>query len=130
MIVSHLLLILHKKIQFYIFMFEAWNVAKGRKFKGAEYFRKALYILYSKPSTASCHLDVINVSLATLNNATLYNVYIPYITHLICIYCTLYHLLHLAYAIQPSLIHMFLYTYSYSFLYTCVYKVVVLELLG
>ena len=27
MIVSHLLLILHKKIQFYIFMFEAWNVA-------------------------------------------------------------------------------------------------------
>ena len=41
MIVSHLLLILHKKIQFYIFMFEAWNVAK---FKGAEYFLKALYI--------------------------------------------------------------------------------------
>ena len=39
MIVSHLLLILHKKIQFYIFMFEAWNVAK---FKGAKYFRKAL----------------------------------------------------------------------------------------
>ena len=31
MIVSHLLLILHKKIQFYIFMFEAWNVAKGHK---------------------------------------------------------------------------------------------------
>ena len=31
MIVSHLLLILHKKIQFYIFMFEAWNVAKGCK---------------------------------------------------------------------------------------------------
>ena len=31
MIVSHLLLILRKKIQFYIFMFEAWNVAKGRK---------------------------------------------------------------------------------------------------
>jgi hypothetical protein len=32
---------------------------------------------------------------ATLNNATLYNVYVPYITHLICMYCTLYHLLHL-----------------------------------
>ena len=32
MIVSHLLLILHKK--FYIFMFEAWNVAKGRKVQG------------------------------------------------------------------------------------------------
>ena len=44
MIVSHLLLILHKKIQFYIFMFEAWNVAKGRKGQGGEYFRKALYI--------------------------------------------------------------------------------------
>ena len=34
MIVSHLLLILYKKIQFYIFMFEAWNVAKGRKVQG------------------------------------------------------------------------------------------------
>jgi hypothetical protein len=34
MIVSHLLLILHKQIQFYIFMFEAWNVAKGRKVQG------------------------------------------------------------------------------------------------
>ena len=34
MIVSHLLLILHKKIQFYIFMFEAWNVSKGRKVQG------------------------------------------------------------------------------------------------
>jgi hypothetical protein len=29
-----LLLILHKKMQFYIFMFEAWNVAKGRKVQG------------------------------------------------------------------------------------------------
>jgi hypothetical protein len=34
MIVSHLLLILHRKIQFYIFMFEAWNVANGRKVQG------------------------------------------------------------------------------------------------
>ena len=34
MIVSHLLLILHKKIQFYIFMFEASNVTKGRKVQG------------------------------------------------------------------------------------------------
>ena len=34
MIVSHLLLILHKKIQFYIFMFEALNVAKVRKVQG------------------------------------------------------------------------------------------------
>ena len=33
MIVYHLL-ILHKKIQFYIFMFEAWTVAKGRTVQG------------------------------------------------------------------------------------------------
>ena len=59
----------------------------------------------------------------------LYNVYIPYITHLISIYCTLYHLLHLAYAVQPSLIHIFKCTYSYSFLYISVYKVVVVKLL-
>jgi hypothetical protein len=25
-------------------MFEAWNVAKGRKVQGAEYFHKALYM--------------------------------------------------------------------------------------
>ena len=34
MIVSLLLLILHKKIQFYIFMFEPSNVAKGCKVQG------------------------------------------------------------------------------------------------
>ena len=71
-------------------------------------------------------LNVINVSLVSLNNATLYNVYIPYITHLICIYCTIYQL---AYAVRSSLIHIFICTYSYSFLYTCVYKIVVVELL-
>ena len=45
MIVSHLLLILHKKIQFYIFMFEAlclkpemWQ--KVARFKGAESFAR------------------------------------------------------------------------------------------
>ena len=43
MIVSHLLLILHKKIQFYIFMFEAWNVAKGRKVQGGRILSQALY---------------------------------------------------------------------------------------
>ena len=58
-------------------------------------------------------MDVINVSLATLNNATLYNVYIPYITHLTGIYCTLYHLLYLVYAVRPSLSHIFVCTYSY-----------------
>ena len=72
---------------------------------------------------------VINVSLATLNNATLYNVYIPYITNLICIYCTLYHLLHLAYAVLYHHSFISLCTYSLS-LYTCVYKVVVVKLLG
>ena len=34
MIVSHLLLILHKKIQYYIFIFESRNLAKGRKVQG------------------------------------------------------------------------------------------------
>jgi hypothetical protein len=44
MIVSHLLLILHKKYSFISLCLkpEMWqNVAK---FKGAEYFRKALYV--------------------------------------------------------------------------------------
>ena len=36
MIVSHLLSILQKNIQFYIFMFEAWNVSKGRKVQGGQ----------------------------------------------------------------------------------------------
>ena len=70
-----------------------------------------------------------NTQRITLNKATLYNVYIPYITHLICIYSTLYHLLHLAYAVRSSLIHIFICTYSESFLYTCVYKVVVVKVL-
>ena len=38
------------------------------------------------------------------------NVYIYCIAHLICVYCILYHLLHLAYAILSLLIHI----YSYS----------------
>ena len=46
MIVSHLLLILHKKIQFYIFMFKPEMWQKVAKFKGAENFRKALYTVY------------------------------------------------------------------------------------
>uniref|UniRef100_A0AAZ3SXE7 Cytosolic fatty-acid binding proteins domain-containing protein n=1 Tax=Oncorhynchus tshawytscha TaxID=74940 RepID=A0AAZ3SXE7_ONCTS len=53
----------------------------------------------STPATLIMEIDgnwCKNISLATLNNATSYNVYIPYTTHLICIYCTLYHLLHLA----------------------------------
>ena len=50
------------------------------------------------------------------------NVYTPYVQYIL-------HLLHLAYAVWPSLIHIFICTYSYSFLYTCVYKVVVVKLL-
>jgi DNA-directed RNA polymerase subunit RPC12/RpoP len=38
----------------------------------------------------------------------------------ICIYFILYHLLHLAYAARPSLIHMFICTYSYSFRFVCI----------
>jgi hypothetical protein len=62
MIVSHLL-ILHKKIQFYIFMFEAWNVAKGCKVEGGEYFRKALYVSYGQadPTTAQHGWDQVTV---------------------------------------------------------------------
>ena len=41
MIVSHLLLILHKKLQFYIFMFEAWNVAKVHKVQGGQIVSQA-----------------------------------------------------------------------------------------
>ena len=33
-----------------------------------------------------------------------------------------------AYATWPSLIHVFIRTYSYSFLYTCVFKIVVVKL--
>uniref|UniRef100_A0A8C8JBR8 Link domain-containing protein n=1 Tax=Oncorhynchus tshawytscha TaxID=74940 RepID=A0A8C8JBR8_ONCTS len=52
----------------------------------------------------------VNISLAILNNATLYNVYIPYIIHLICIriYCTLYHRLH------PYVIHVSLATFCHA----------------
>ena len=61
MIVSHLLLILHKKIQFYIFMFEAWNVARGQSSRGPNTFaRHCTFInamwyiaLSSPPSTLS-----------------------------------------------------------------------------
>ena len=42
------------------------------------------------------------------------NVYISCITHFICIYCILYHLLHLSYAALTFLIHIFICTYSYS----------------
>ena len=57
------------------------------------------------------------------------NVYIPYITHLICIYCTLYHLLHLAYAVMYH--HSFIYFYVHILHpITLVCKVAVVKLLG
>ena len=49
MIVSQLLLILHKKSQFYIFMFEAWNVAKGHKVQ----YTFARHCMYKSP--LQCH---------------------------------------------------------------------------
>ena len=54
-------------------------------------------------------------------------VYIPYITHLICIYWTRYHLLHLAYAVlyHHSFIYFFIYIFLFIPLHLCVYKVVV-----
>ena len=45
MIVSHLLLILHKKYSFISLCLKPEMWQKVAKFKGAEYFRKALYIL-------------------------------------------------------------------------------------
>ena len=43
MIVSHLLLILHKKYSFISLCLKTGMWQKVAKFKGAEYFRKALY---------------------------------------------------------------------------------------
>ena len=45
MIVSHLLLILHKKYSFISLCLKPEMWQKVAKFKGAEYFRKALYII-------------------------------------------------------------------------------------
>ena len=49
MIVSHLLLILHKKYSFISLCLKPEMWQKVAKFKGAEYFRKALYI-FNNPS--------------------------------------------------------------------------------
>ena len=58
------------------------------------HYSSHMYILYSIPSTPSCHLYVIHVSLATLNNATFM--------------CT-----------SPTLLISYVYTvlYHYSFIY-------------
>ena len=48
MIVSHLLLILHKKYSFISSCLKPEMWQKVAKFKGAEYFRKALYIFTKK----------------------------------------------------------------------------------
>jgi hypothetical protein len=72
-------------------------------------------------------VTLTNGSLVTLNNATLNNATLIMFTYLtllisyIYIYCILYHLLHLAYAARPLLIHVFICTYSHSpLLYLCV----------
>ena len=45
------------------------------------------------------------------------------------VYCTLYHLLHLAYAVE-AIAHPYIYMYIFLFIpYTCVYKVVDVKLL-
>ena len=53
MIVSHLLLILHKKYSFKSLCFKPEMWQKVAKFKGAEYFRKALYILCEESVSVS-----------------------------------------------------------------------------
>ncbi|CDQ74554.1 unnamed protein product [Oncorhynchus mykiss] len=53
MIVSHLLLILHKKISFISLCLKPEMWQKFANFKGAEYFRKALYISLVTPKTNS-----------------------------------------------------------------------------
>ena len=74
-----------------------------------------MYILHSLSSTASlCNTCI------TSHFKLCHFIYIPYITHLICIYCTRYHLLHLAYAVLYHHSLISLCTYSLS-LYTCVY---------
>jgi hypothetical protein len=56
MIVSHLLLILHKKIVLYLCLKpEMWQ--KVAKFKWAKYIRKALYTFESK-----CTLDIFSIA--------------------------------------------------------------------
>ena len=62
---------------------------------------------------------LINASLVTLNNATLI-MFTCLSLLIICIYCILYHLLHLAYAVWPSLIHIFMYMFSFTPLDLCV----------
>ena len=49
MIVSHLLLILHKKYSFMSLCLKPEMWQKVAKFKGAEYFRKALYMESGRP---------------------------------------------------------------------------------
>ena len=54
MIVSYLLLILHKKYSFISLCLKPEMWQKVAKFKGAEYFRKALYICVCKQKYYFC----------------------------------------------------------------------------
>jgi hypothetical protein len=89
------------------------------------FYLKAIRLLNSKHwlREAAAYMEtwslatLTNGSLVTLNNAPLNNatlIMFTYPTLLTCIYCILYHLLHLAYAAWPSLIHIFICTYSHS----------------
>ena len=79
-------------------------------------------------------MDLIKVSLVTLNNSTLIMFTYPSLpsSYVQGIYCILYHLLHLANAARPSRIHKCIctvHTLIPSPYIVCVYKVVVVNLL-
>ena len=109
MIVSHLLLIRHKKIQFYIFMFEAWNVAKGRKVQGGRILSQGTVLLF-------------NVYISFLVSLTLP----PYLSYLSLPRCSLF--LHRSLSFLPSLFSPFppawmspsVQVNIYSFLWVCI----------
>ena len=80
-----------------------------------------MYILYSIPSTASCHLYVIHVSLATLNNATFICLHtLHYSSHMYILYsipstasCHL-DVIHVSLATLNNATFIYLHTLHYS----------------
>ena len=65
MIVSHLVLILHKKYSFISSCLKPEMWEKVAKFKGAEYFRKALYGISSSPLSWILDFSRFKISLVT-----------------------------------------------------------------
>ena len=88
-----------------------------------------MYILYSIPSTASCHLDVIHVSLATLNNASFICLHtLNYSSHVYTVLDTIYCILPMPFC---TITHSYIFMYIFVFIpLHCVYEGVVVELLG